>query len=78
MQVTNMSVDASACNHLTVRGTIAGEERVIRIHRDELSLEPDEVRTAFLMRLRSWALENSYTTANQIRNNIGGGKVFHL
>ena len=77
MIVTNMSVDASSCNHLTVRGTVAGQERVIKLHRDELTLEPEEYRTAFLMRLRSWALENNYTTANQLRNNIGG-KTFYL
>jgi hypothetical protein len=77
MQITNMSVDASTCSHLVVRGTIAGVEREIHIHRDELAIEPGELRDAFLARLRAFAKENGYSTVAQVRTNLPG-KVFNL
>ena len=77
MQISNLSIDASTCSHLVVRGTVAGQERVIHFNRDELTLEPSEIRDAVVTRLRAFALENGYSTVNQVRNNLAG-KVFHI
>jgi hypothetical protein len=77
MRIESMTIAPSSCGHLVVRGTVAGTERDIHITRDELQLEPDEIRDAFVARLRSFAKENGYTTVAQVRNNLPG-KVFHL
>lgn len=77
MQVTNVSIAASSCDHLVISATVAGQVRTIHVSRSELALEPGEVQEAFLHRLRAFAKENGYTTVAQIRNNLAG-KVFNI
>jgi hypothetical protein len=62
---------------VVLRATIGGTEYVEHITREELALEPGEVRDALVARLRSFAKENGYSTIAQVRNNLAG-KVFQL
>lgn len=76
MQVSNVSIAASSCEHLVITATFAGQVRTIHVSRSELALEPGEAQEAFLHRLRSFAKENGYNLA-QLRANLAG-KVFHV
>lgn len=76
MQVTNVSIAASSCDHLVISATVAGQVRYIHVSRQELAHEPGEVQEAFLHRLRAFAKENGYNLA-QLRANLPG-KTFNI
>lgn len=76
MQVTNVSIGNSTCSHIIITATVGGQQRTIHATREELQLDPSEVREAVVARLRSFARENNYTLA-QTRTNLAG-KVFDV
>jgi hypothetical protein len=76
--ISNIVIGPTTCaNHIDITATVAGQTRSIQLTREELQLDPGEVRDAFVARLRSFAKENNYTTIVQVRNNLAG-KVFEL
>jgi hypothetical protein len=77
VQITNVSIAATTCQHIEITLTVAGQQRTIKATRDELTATNiEEIRAAVLARLRSFQLENNYTFA-QVRQNLGG-KVFEV
>jgi hypothetical protein len=76
MTVTNVSIAASTCSHLTATATINGQVRTIQVSTAEVASEPEEYRAAFVARIRSFQLENGYTLA-QLRANLAG-KSFQI
>lgn len=77
MIISNIVLGSSSCGHFDITATVNGVSRTVTFYRDELTLEPDEIRDAFIARLRSFAKENNYTTITQVRTNLVG-KTFQL
>lgn len=77
MTITNIVIAPSSCGHLEVSGLVNGNPMTVSFYRDELALEPEDAKEAFIARMRSFAKENGYTTVAQVRTNVVG-KTFQI